>query len=66
MFLVLAINVNAGPAYLCDNGECMTMIEIWDNGGYSWRITCNDGTYAEGTTPGAEYVGGCSQIPNSE
>lgn len=64
--IVLAIsNLAAGPAYYCDNGRCKTLIETWDGGGYSWRITCSDGSYAEGTNPDGTYVGGCAMIPGS-
>lgn len=69
IFFMISIFVftsaNAGPAYLCNNGTCQTLIETWDGGGYSWRITCNDGSYAEGTVPGASYGGGCEQLPEN-
>jgi hypothetical protein len=66
LFAATIINVGLftivnGNGYLCDNGSCMTMIQE-DEGGYSWRITCDDGSYEEGRTNGASYDGECEAI----
>ena len=49
--------------YECYNGDCVTTIIDYGSG-YSWDITCSDGSNSSGNVPGATYVGSC--LPQQE
>ena len=44
--------------YTCDNGDCVTTIIDYGSG-YSWDITCSDGSSVSGNVPNAIYNGNC-------
>jgi len=47
--------------YQCDNGVCVTTIIDYGSG-YSWNITCSDGSSMSGNNPGGTYGGTCAQM----
>lgn len=66
--LVALLNVSfsafvKAKVYVCDNGECVTTIIDYGSG-YSWDVTCSDGSSTSGNVPGATYGGSCSPQVN--
>lgn len=62
-FLLFATPVANAAIYQCDNGDCTTTINDGDGfDGFTWSISCDDGSFAYGEVPGAEYGGSCPMI----
>jgi hypothetical protein len=62
-FMLLATPVANAAIYQCNNGDCVTTINDGDGfDGFTWSISCNDGSWAYGEVEGAEYGGRCLQI----
>ena len=68
--ILLGLMLSATPkAYATidqyNNGDCISTINDGDGfDGYTWSISCNDGSWAYGEVQGAEYGGKC--LPISE
>jgi hypothetical protein len=66
--ILLGLIFSATPAafakiYQCDNGDCVTTINDGDGfDGFTWSISCNDGSWAYGEVQGANYGGNCMPL----
>ncbi|WP_103665639.1 hypothetical protein [Gracilimonas amylolytica] len=62
-FMLFATPTVNAAIYQCDNGDCVTTINDGDGfDGFTWSISCSDGSWDYGEVAGASYGGSCPMI----